>query len=57
MVKPQKKKKNVKRKKAKEIELHPDAWERFETGLKELAKNQPLHRNGVSQRKANAKRR
>jgi hypothetical protein len=41
MAKPQKKKKNVKRKKAAEIELHPDAWERFEKGLKQIAKNKP----------------
>jgi hypothetical protein len=37
MAKPQKKK-NVKRKKAAEIELLPDAWERFEKGLKQIAK-------------------
>jgi hypothetical protein len=35
MAKPQKKK-NVKRKNAAEIELHPDAWERFEKGLKQI---------------------
>lgn len=36
MAKPRKKKKNVKRKKVEEIELHPDAWERFEKGLKQI---------------------
>ena len=31
-------------KKAKEIELHPDAWERFERAAKVVAKSPPQHR-------------
>jgi hypothetical protein len=30
--------------KTKEIELHPDAWERFERAVKIVAKSPPLHR-------------
>lgn len=37
------KKKRVQRTKLKEIELHPDAWERFEEGLKRIVKPQPKH--------------
>jgi len=33
-----KKKKNVRRAMAEEIELHPDAWERFERGMKDIVK-------------------
>jgi hypothetical protein len=40
MPKPQKKKR-VQRAKAEEIELHPDAWERFEKGIKKIAKAKP----------------
>ncbi len=38
---PVKKTKRIKRKKAEEIELFPDAWERFEKGLKQIAKKTP----------------
>jgi hypothetical protein len=34
------KKKRVQRKKAAQIELHPDGWERFEQGLKQIATKQ-----------------
>ncbi|HJR55306.1 MAG TPA: hypothetical protein VJ798_01910 [Rhizomicrobium sp.] len=40
MPKPQKKK-TVKRAKLEEIELHPDAWERFEKGVKQIAAKKP----------------
>jgi hypothetical protein len=40
MAKPQKTKAK-KRPKPKDIELLPDAWERFEKGLKQIAKAKP----------------
>jgi len=40
MAKPQKKKK-INRAAAEEIELLPDAWERFEKGMKKIAKAKP----------------
>jgi hypothetical protein len=36
-----KKKKNTKQIRLEEIELLPDAWERFETGVKTIAKAPP----------------
>ena len=31
-------------KKGEEVELLPDAWERFERGIVEIAKAKPIHR-------------
>lgn len=54
MPKPRKKK-AVKRPKLEDIELHPDGWERFEKGIKQIAqvKKSPVsspskNRRGVS---------
>jgi len=45
MAKPLKKTKTkrIGRKKVEEIELRADAWERFEKGLKTIAKAKPSH--------------
>jgi hypothetical protein len=32
--------------KAKDIELHPDAWPRFERFIRDIAKAGPQHRKG-----------
>jgi hypothetical protein len=42
---------------AKEIELQPDAWERFERAVKVVAKSPPQHRAAKPKaKKAKAKR-
>jgi hypothetical protein len=40
----------------KEIELHPDAWERFEGAVKVVAKSPPQHRIKPKAKKAKAKK-
>jgi hypothetical protein len=39
---------------SKEIELHPDAWERFERAVGMVAKSPPQHR--ISKKKAKSKK-
>jgi hypothetical protein len=41
---------------AKEIELHPDAWQRFERAAGVVAKSPPQHRVAKKQKKAAKKR-
>jgi hypothetical protein len=41
---------------AKEIELHPDAWERFECAAGVVAKSPPQHRLAKKKIKARAKK-
>jgi hypothetical protein len=36
----------------KEIELEPDAWERFERAVKVVAKSPPQHRSSKAKRKS-----
>ena len=36
----------VARSKVKDIELHPDAWPRFERFIRDIAKAGPQHRKG-----------
>jgi hypothetical protein len=40
--------------KDKEIELHPDAWERFERAITVIGKAKPIHRPTKAKRKAKA---
>ena len=39
-----------------EIELHPNAWERFESGIRKLAKASPQHRQATPSRAKGASR-
>ncbi|HXC54785.1 MAG TPA: hypothetical protein VNU97_05795 [Rhizomicrobium sp.] len=48
MAKP-KKKKRLKLKEAKSIELHPDAWRRFEKDSKQIAKTNATAKRGGTQ--------
>jgi hypothetical protein len=47
--KPKRTRTSVKRTAAREIELYPDAWERFEEGLKRAAKSGSPHTGNVKQ--------
>jgi len=38
-------------KKLRDVELEPDAWERFERAVKVVAKSPPQHRTKVSKQK------
>jgi hypothetical protein len=41
---------------AKEIELHPDAWQRFERAACVVAKSPPQHRGPTKKKKSLVKR-
>jgi hypothetical protein len=46
----------VKKVPAKEIELHPDAWDRFERAASVVAKSPPQHRRKQKMKKTKRKK-
>jgi hypothetical protein len=46
---------NVKKPKASEVELQPDAWQRFERAVGAVAKSKPQHKTKTTQVKKKSK--